>query len=440
MAGALAATASLALGITAVQGSLASAAGASPTHGMRRAARAPVDIATLERQITQVATSLESLTQSLQTLERETGAACAASSGGKGPNTYNRQKNTQGVAPDCAPSTLYDRLASLSAEVTTLSASLQSVTQSLQTLERETGAACAASSGGKGPNTYNRQKNTQGVAPDCAPSTLYGQIASVAHTVRALSTSVQSQLPSLTAALGSDAKEIAALTRAVASLTSNYQTLAARAPVAGPQGPTGPPGPQGPTGAQGAEGPAGPPGPQGPAGASGTLIATPGSYTYTVPPGVQTLIVYVQGGGGGGEGAAADGAQSNGGGQGGLCEVMLPVVPGDVVSGTVGAGGVGGSAVGNAGTSGQDSTALLNGSQVADVQGGGGGGSAGAGVGGTANLTGAPIVVLDATGIPGTDTTGGGVQGALGSGGAPGVAGGSGGSGGNGYVFIEAVT
>ena len=73
-------------------------------------------------------------------------------------------------------------------------------------------------------------------------------------------------------------------------------------------------------------------------------FSTPGSFPFTVPPGISRVFSRVWGGGGGGGGALSTTTYSaaGGGGGGGYTEGYVAVAPGQVISVTVGAGGSGG--------------------------------------------------------------------------------------------------
>lgn len=67
----------------------------------------------------------------------------------------------------------------------------------------------------------------------------------------------------------------------------------------------------------------------------------PGSYNFTVPPGVRNMLVTVVGGGGaGGAGQAGAGNGASGGQGGGVTQSYVNVTPGEVLNIVVGAGGV----------------------------------------------------------------------------------------------------
>ncbi len=118
----------------------------------------------------------------------------------------------------------------------------------------------------------------------------------------------------------------------------------------GPQGPTGANGAQGPTGADGAQGIqgiTGPTGPQGITGPAGTgsggahmLVYSAGSYTWTVPDGVLSVVVELWGAGGGGSIAPYPNC-GGAGGAGGYGKGPISVTPGDQINISVGFGGNG---------------------------------------------------------------------------------------------------
>ena len=83
--------------------------------------------------------------------------------------------------------------------------------------------------------------------------------------------------------------------------------------------------------------------------AGNVAFTTPGTYRFTVPPGVTSLNVDLVAGGGGGGGAmeVGNGDGGGGGGSGGyLSGSTLNVVPGEILTIVVGAGGIGGPYVG----------------------------------------------------------------------------------------------
>lgn len=196
-----------------------------------------------------------------------------------------------------------------------------------------------------------------------------------------------------------------------------------------------------------------------------------GTYTYTVPSGVETIRAVVRGSGGGGGGAgigdpSGDGAASSHGGNGaggGFIEGKYSVSPGQDITVYVGSGGGGGSSDefdtggggggsgwynggsggygggegsywGGGGGGGGGATALVNGSDFLVAEGGGGGGggkeaennnSGGGGGGGGRGGSG---------GLGGSSTGGG--EGGDGSDGSGSGSGGSGGDGGEGESGI----
>lgn len=119
----------------------------------------------------------------------------------------------------------------------------------------------------------------------------------------------------------------------------------------GPQGPTGPAGPSGPAGPQGVAGLQGNPGTTGPTGPPGpTFLQLTGnqqnytaSGTFTVPSGVNNVLVTLWGGGGGGgdaDGAGISGGYAGGGGGGGAyVRAIVQVTPGQSYSVVVGNAG-----------------------------------------------------------------------------------------------------
>lgn len=83
------------------------------------------------------------------------------------------------------------------------------------------------------------------------------------------------------------------------------------------------------------------------------IYSVPGTYTFTVPPGVTMLSAACIGGGGGGAGSNTDANfGTGGGGGGGLSWGVFTVQPGDVFEVTVGSGGLAGATTGNGGNGG----------------------------------------------------------------------------------------
>ncbi len=108
---------------------------------------------------------------------------------------------------------------------------------------------------------------------------------------------------------------------------------------------------------------------------------TSGSGTYTVPSGVNHIVVECQGAGGGSGGTASISAfniaVSGGGGGGGYCRKFISTSSGSTFSYGVGAAGTAGSAGNNAGGTGGSTTF----STLTAVGGTGGGGAASSGAG-----------------------------------------------------------
>lgn len=157
-----------------------------------------------------------------------------------------------------------------------------------------------------------------------------------------------------------------------------------------------------------------------------TYYETPGSYTFTVPPGVYSLDVEVwgAGGGGGGTGNSTLGG-AGGGGAGGYSRKRVPTTPGQTYAITVGAGGAAGGQGGAGGAGGSSSF----GSECSATGGGGGlqaggpgnGGQGGVGTGGDINSMGGNGSA-GAQASPGSGGPGGGAPfGGAGGGGAPGI-------------------
>ncbi|MEQ6355907.1 glycine-rich domain-containing protein [Lysinibacillus sp. M3] len=132
----------------------------------------------------------------------------------------------------------------------------------------------------------------------------------------------------------------------------------------------------------------------------GKEFTTPGSYAWTVPKGIYSVLVVLIGGGGGGGGfytfASGGGNAGGGGGSGGTLVDMIAVTPGESINIQVGTGGLGGSngwapntvaTIGNTGGQSSFKTSLAYGGQggFAGTQygnGGGGNGGNGGGYGG----------------------------------------------------------
>lgn len=109
------------------------------------------------------------------------------------------------------------------------------------------------------------------------------------------------------------------------------------------------------TSSAGTAGPAGPAGPTGPAGPAGAALQrvtfnTAGTYSWTVPTGVNWADITCVGAGGGGGGAGTT-AGGGGGGGGAAVKLRVPVTPGANLNVYVGTGGGGGTA-GNGGVAG----------------------------------------------------------------------------------------
>lgn len=168
------------------------------------------------------------------------------------------------------------------------------------------------------------------------------------------------------------------------------------------------------------------------------------SGSFTVPTGVNQVLVYgVGGGGGGGAGCGSAGAISRGGGGGGggALSYLLPVAvtPGDVISVVIAAGGAGGTGTvtnGNGGSTGGNSS--FGSITFYGAPGGSGGGPNGGGGGGaTGGLSAEGIIHIAGGGGASTAVTGasGGrsvnFAGAVGGGGSGGISAGGGGGGGS---------
>ena len=171
--------------------------------------------------------------------------------------------------------------------------------------------------------------------------------------------------------------------------------------------------------------------------ATTVTFSTPGTTTWTCPPGVTSISVAVQGGGGAGGAASTTTSARGAGGGGGGCaySAAVTVVPGVNYTATVGGGGAGGS--GNGGAGGASS---FSGSGITTLTANGGGGGAlntgsGANRGGGGTATGGSTTNYSGGNGDSTATTtaggaGGGGAGTTGGGGsANGITAGGGGSG-----------
>ena len=187
------------------------------------------------------------------------------------------------------------------------------------------------------------------------------------------------------------------------------------------------------------------------------IWTTPGTYNWTAPAGVTTILATLIGGGGGGGGVlpsniAGTYRAPGGGGANAVIKTPLPVVPGNVYQIIVGLGGAGGSSTPTNGSTGSSSSVQYNGGVFTMLGGGGGQGANNGtpgivgnnfGVGGTAGTptygggsmygVGAPPAALNSSGNSAS------AVGAAGSGGcaSQSMPGQVGGSGGNGLVIIE---
>jgi hypothetical protein len=100
-----------------------------------------------------------------------------------------------------------------------------------------------------------------------------------------------------------------------------------------------------------------------PMGSGSVLFTTPGTFTWTCPPGVFAVLAEDWGGGGGG-GSGGSSGNGQGGGGAEYRNALVPTTPGTVYSGVVGAGGAGGTSAGNGTAGGQSSFTGDGGSQV----------------------------------------------------------------------------
>jgi hypothetical protein len=158
------------------------------------------------------------------------------------------------------------------------------------------------------------------------------------------------------------------------------------------------------------------------------VVAVRASTSWTVPPGVRTLVIQAVGGGGGGA-TPRGGKRAGGGGSGATVQAVATVHPGEVLDTVVGAGGAGGRGRQAAGPGATTMVFREGGSAAALVKAGGGhaGGTgrskhrcgAGGGGGPTA-LRAAGVTLLGAAdGRPGSCRAGGGAAGFPGAGGPP---------------------
>ncbi len=167
---------------------------------------------------------------------------------------------------------------------------------------------------------------------------------------------------------------------------------------------------------------------------SPATYSTPGTYTFTPPAGVTSVLVQAWGGGGGGGSSNANGTQrraGGGGGGGGFTSSNITVTPGNNYTVVVGAGGTAGNA--DDGGNGGNSTFNTNSVIANGGRGGERGGNGAAGTGaanGSATGTGT-VLRRGGNGTAGQNNTrsgaGGGGAGTTGNGGAAsGITGGTG--------------
>lgn len=146
----------------------------------------------------------------------------------------------------------------------------------------------------------------------------------------------------------------------------------------GPIGPIGPDGPQGPIGNRGRTGEVGDTGPDATKGNGALVFKTPGTYTGTVPAGVNTI--FVSGAGAGAGGAAGKNGTStapfagDGGGGGGHGAIgwfqSFNLSPGDTYEITIAPGGTGGTSGGTLPTAGGDTVFKINSVELLRLAGG----------------------------------------------------------------------
>ncbi len=175
------------------------------------------------------------------------------------------------------------------------------------------------------------------------------------------------------------------------------------------------------------------------------VFSTPGTFSFTVPSNVWTIIVELwAGGGGGGSGNASYETGGGGGGAGGYTKILYDVAPGAVYSVAVGQGGPAGSTGGYSGFAG---IVLASGGAAGSAGGSSGvtsGGAGGNGIGISATGSG----IKGGNGKFGTTDLGGGDggnaacggTGGLGNMGTGGTAGNAPGGGGGGGVYTGTIT
>jgi hypothetical protein len=181
-----------------------------------------------------------------------------------------------------------------------------------------------------------------------------------------------------------------------------------------------------------------------------TFATSSATFNWTVPAGVNNVVVtMVGGGGGGGGGNNYYHNGGGGGGSGGVCEQYpIATTPGSVISIVVGGGGVGGSD-GNPASAGNNGGSSSFGSLTAGGGGGGGAGGGSSSANGAAGSTGASCGAVPLTVAAGGETGGGNIfaNTSSGAGNYYGGGGGAGystvngdypsGSGAPGFVFIQ---
>lgn len=138
--------------------------------------------------------------------------------------------------------------------------------------------------------------------------------------------------------------------------------------------------------------------------------STPGTYSFTVPADIDSVLLEIWGGGGGGGGSTGAPSGGRAGGGAGYIWALISVAPAQVISYTVGAGGAGGAnANGNDGGNSTFGSYLISGGGQGGQDGASGFGTTG-GTGGGTTVGGSGIIAVDAlTG------SGGGLSGAFGT-------------------------